>query len=439
MIGLFLAPFALRSCIRDSRNGLLLGSEIDGKNFKALIKIRKISSLLLVLNFMACIQAQSPENTVKEKVESVVELEVMPAAHLEKEIPELLANRSVGMVVNQTSRGKSEHIVDFLLGRGVAIKKIFAPEHGFRGNADAGEQVADGKDMKTGLPIISLYGKNKKPSPEQLSGLDLVVFDIQDVGARFYTYLSTMHYVMEACAENNIPFIVLDRPNPHGNYVDGPILESEYRSFVGMHNIPIIHGMTLGELALMIAGEAWLDTDNKLDLQVVKCQNYTHQSPYHLPIAPSPNLPNMRSIYWYPSLCFFEGTMVSVGRGTKSQFQIVGYPEMKGGNISFTPESMAGAKYPKHEGLLCRGYGMPMQGQAKAIDWEPLWMMYKNCPDKENFFNEGNFFEKLAGTKRLREALVQKRSVEEWKESYAEELTRFKELRKKYLLYPDFE
>lgn len=404
-----------------------------------MVKIRKITSLLLILHFMACVQAQSPQEERSNPVAVSEEMDVLPAAHLEEEIVEMLAGKLVGMVVNQTSQSKSTHVVDFLLEKGVAIQKIFAPEHGFRGSADAGEHVADGKDLQTGLPLISLYGKNKKPTSDQLAGLDVVVFDIQDVGARFYTYLSTMHYVMEACAENNVPFVVFDRPNPHGNYVDGPVLETEYRSFVGIHQIPVIHGMTLGELAQMILGEAWLNTDADLDLEVLPCKNYDHNSAYNLPIAPSPNLPNMRAIYWYPSLCFFEGTTVSVGRGTKNQFQVIGHPEMKAGNISFTPVSMPGAKYPKHEGQVCRGYGMQMKGRPSAIDWEPFWMMYKNASNKSAFFNDNNFLEKLAGTKKLRNALVEGQSIETWKKSYQEDLQDFKELRKKYLLYPDFE
>jgi len=270
----------------------------------------------------------------------------------------LLEGKRIGMVVNQTSNVNGKSLVDVLLNEKFDIKKIFSPEHGFRGEADAGAQVKDGKDVRTGLPIISLYGKNKKPSAAQFSGLDAIIFDIQDVGARFYTYISTMHYVMQTAAEVNIPVIVLDRPNPNGHFVDGPVMEEAYSSFVGMHKIPIVHGMTIGEYARMINGEGWLGENLSCDLEVIRCKNYDHKTAYVLPIKPSPNLPNNLSIYLYPSLCLFEGTNVSVGRGTDKQFQIIGHPDAKIGNDFFTPKPRPGATSPKHNGKQCRGPGL---------------------------------------------------------------------------------
>ncbi len=285
----------------------------------------------------------------------------------------LLQGKNVGVVANQTSvvtyrsgepyKGVEReinvemHLVDFLLRKGINVKKVFGPEHGFRGEADAGETVKDGVDANTGLPIISLYGKNKKPSSEQLSGLDIIIFDIQDVGARFYTYIYGMHYVMEACAENNIPVIVMDRPNPNGHYIDGPIFESEHKSYVGMHPVPVVHGMTIGEYARMINGEGWLANNIKCDLTVIPMQNYSHSTEYSLPIRPSPNLPNDTAIQLYPSLCFFEGTIISAGRGTEMQFQIFGAPSLSPEfyPFQFTPQPMEGAKYPKFKGETCNG------------------------------------------------------------------------------------
>ena len=272
-----------------------------------------------------------------------------------------LKGKKIAVVANQTSVIKNKkngytHLVDSLVNSNINIQKVFAPEHGFRGKADAGEEIKDGVDTKTGLPIISLYGKNKKPSKEQLKGINAVVFDIQDVGARFYTYISTLHYVMEACAESGIPVIVLDRPNPNGHYIDGPVLEPEHKSFVGMHPVPIVYGMTIGEYAKMINGEKWLANGIKAKLTVIPLKNYTHQSEYSLPIKPSPNLPNDVSINLYPSLCFFEGTNVSAGRGTDMQFQVYGSPFLNDKNpFSYTPSPNEGAKYPKHAYMICYG------------------------------------------------------------------------------------
>lgn len=368
---------------------------------------------------------------------------VVGAARLSKYL-EQLANKSVALVVNQTSRIGDVHLVDTLLSRGVSIKTIFAPEHGFRGTADAGEKISDGKDSKTGLPIISLYGKNKKPKASQLAGIDIVIFDIQDVGTRFYTYISTMSYVMEACAENGVKVLVLDRPNPNGHYVDGPVLQKGFNSFVGLHQVPIVHGMTVGEYATMVNEEGWLKNGIKCDLNVVTCENYDHTVFYQLPIKPSPNLPNMRSIYLYPSLCLFEGTVVSVGRGTPTPFQIYGNPKFNEGIYEFTPKSTAGAKYPKHQNKVCNGYSLleiPIaqfqQPGNSSFHLTYLTNFYKDMPTKDGFFN--NFFDKLAGNSSLRKAIIANKSPEEIRESWQEELTIFKTKRKQYLLYKDFE
>lgn len=366
---------------------------------------------------------------------------VLGAARMDAYLPDLQKAKGVGLVVNPTSTVGSTHLVDTLLAQGVNVRQIFAPEHGFRGTADAGETVTDGKDKQTGLPIISLYGDNKKPKPSQLQGLDVVVFDIQDVGVRFYTYISTLHYVMEACAEQGIKVLVLDRPNPNGHYVDGPILDPDFKSFVGMHRVPIVHGMTVAEYAKMVNGEGWLKGGIKCELEVVPCLNYTHSTPYELPVKPSPNLPNNRSIYLYPSLCFFEGTVVSVGRGTNTQFQVYGHPDATIGDYYFTPEPMPGAKYPKLEGNRCRGFSLATTApehirQQGYLNLDYLVDFYQAYPDKANFFLETLFIDKLAGTGALRKAIIAGQSAEEIRASWAEGLTAYREMREVYLLYP---
>ena len=352
----------------------------------------------------------------------------------------LLRNKRVGVVVNPTSRIGDTHLVDSLLARGILVAKIFSPEHGFRGSADAGEVLKDETDARTGLPIISLYGDRKKPRPEDLSGLDILVFDLQDVGARFYTYLSTMHYVMEACAENGIPLMVFDRPNPNGHYVDGPVLDPAFRSFVGMHPIPMVHGMTLGELARMINGERWLKDSVQCELAVVSCDGYSKDMAYDLPVRPSPNLPNMRSIYLYPSLCLFEGTVVSVGRGTEAPFQLYGAPDFPGGTFQFRPESMPGARYPLHEGKICQGYDLralaPDQVRSEGrVNLSYLIDFYRQYPDKRAFFLSNGFIDKLAGTEQLRLQIGQGWTEELIRASWQEGLEDFREKRKPYLLY----
>ncbi len=358
-------------------------------------------------------------------------------------LPLLQEAGPVALVVNQTSTVGHAHLVDTLLAMQVDIQTIFAPEHGFRGDADAGEKIADGKDPKTGLPIISLYGSNKKPKPEQLQGLGMVIFDIQDVGARFYTYISTMHYVMEACAEAGIPVLVLDRPNPNGHYVDGPLLDPSFQSFVGMHPVPVVHGMTIAEYAQMINGEGWLAGGATCKLHIVPCAGYTHQTAYELPVPPSPNLPNARSIYLYPSLCFFEGTNVSVGRGTPNQFQVIGHPDSRIGDYHFTPQPRYGARSPKHNGASCRGYSFVEVPPAEIREEGQLNLSYliaffedwKGSP--ESFFLKTLFIDKLAGSDLLRKQILAGMSAREIRKTWAPGLEQFKPVRKKYLLYPE--
>ena len=343
----------------------------------------------------------------------------------------LLKNKKVGVVGNQTSMIANTHLVDSLLSLGIDVVKVFSPEHGFRGKADAGAIIEDGIDVKTEIPIISLHGKNKKPKAEQLQGIDILVFDIQDVGVRFYTYISTLHYVMEAAAESNIKVIVLDRPNPNGHYVDGPILDTAFQSFVGMHPIPIAHAMTIGEYAKMINGENWIAT--KCELIVIEMENYTHNTNYDLPIKPSPNLPNARSVNLYPSLCLFEGTNISIGRGTDYPFQHFGAPYMKS-NYSFMPKSGEGSKYPKHEDIMCFGTDLRFQEDyLTAINLNWIIETYKQCSEKEEFFN--NFFNTLAGTDKLKKQIIAGMTVREIKASWQEGLEAFKRIRRKYLIY----
>ncbi len=354
----------------------------------------------------------------------------------------LLEQKRVGLVVNHTSLIEDIHLLDTLLSIGVNVRKIFAPEHGFRGLADAGEHFDNTRDFKTGLPIISLYGRNKKPTPSQLSELDVVIFDIQDVGARFYTYISTMHYVMEACAPLGIPVLVLDRPNPNGHYVDGPILKSELHSYVGMHPVPVVHGMTVGEYAQMINGEFWLADSVQCQLTVIPCKGYDHQYLYELPVNPSPNLKDMMAIYLYPSLCLFEGTIVSVGRGTSKPFQIFGHPEFEGGNFQFTPVSRVGASAPLYKGQECKGYdlsGLDMQELVNTRKLSLHWLIsfYQEFPNKDAFFN--NYFNYLSGDKALQDQIIAQMGEQEIRESWKEELEAYKVIRKKYLLYKDFE
>ncbi|MEI6311203.1 MAG: DUF1343 domain-containing protein [Bacteroidota bacterium] len=360
----------------------------------------------------------------------------------------LLADKKVALVVNQTSIFSNRtHIVDSLVSAEIQVKKIFAPEHGFRGNADAGASISNQIDKKTGLPIISLYGSKFKPTKNDLAGIDIVVFDIQDVGARFYTYISTMYYTMQACAENHIPFVVLDRPNPNGFYVDGPVLDMKYKSFVGIIPIPVVHGCTIGELAQMINEEAWLGDSLKCDLTVAPCKNYTHHMNYSLPVAPSPNLKSDRAIFLYPSICFFEGTEVSVGRGTNNAFQYIGspYASKSKTSFSFIPQSNAAASNPPFKDQNCYGYDLSLIDNSEdksygSINLEYLINMYQSFDvNKSKFFHEDNFFELLAGTDELRQQIKQGLKANEIRASWQEPLQAYKMMRKKYLIYTDFE
>lgn len=355
------------------------------------------------------------------------------ADNYEKYLP-LLKDKKIGIVTNQTGiLSNKTHLVDFLLEKKIAVQTIFAPEHGFRGTADAGEHVVDGKDPKTGLSIISLYGDNKKPKPAQLNGIDIMIFDLQDVGARFYTYISSLHYVMEACAENNVPLIILDRPNPNGSIVDGPLLEKEFTSFVGMHPIPLMHGMTIGEYGQMINGEKWLKNGVQCKLTVIPCLNYDRKMTYSLLVKPSPNLPNDQSINLYASLCLFEGTNVSMGRGTEKQFQIYGSPYLTKTNFSFTPKPNFGAKDPLYNGKECFGEDLTAYPKLKQLELKWLIKAYQNTADKSKFFNA--FFTKLAGTKKLQQQIESGVSEKAIRDSWKKDIETFYKIRKPYLLY----
>nr|WP_236689398.1 DUF1343 domain-containing protein [Dysgonomonas macrotermitis] len=361
------------------------------------------------------------------------------ADKIEKLLP-LVNNKNVALVINHTScQTNGTHLLDALLSEHVNVVKIFAPEHGFRGNADAGERIINGKDSKTGLPLVSLYGKTKKPTAEMLQGVDIVIFDIQDVGARFYTYISTMHYVMEACAENDKPLIVLDRPNPH-DYIDGPVLKPAYKSFVGMHPIPILHGLTIGELAQMVNGEGWLSGKAKCNLTVIPVDGWKHGDRYPLPVKPSPNLPNEQAINLYASLCFFEATNVSVGRGTYYPFQVVGYPDSRFGSFTFTPVSLEGFdKNPLQKDKLCYGVDLRDLKFDQGLTLKYLIQFYKKSGLGAKFFKSPKFMNMLAGSDQLQRQILSGMSEEAIRKTWADDLNRYKAKRKKYLLYEDKE
>lgn len=398
---------------------------------------------------------ENTENILIGSDDSIVKIEpiycndnVRVGAERFSEYLHLLEGKKVALVGNQTSMVGDQHLVDTLLSLGIELTKVFSPEHGFRGDADAGESVKDGIDTKSGLPLVSLYGKNKKPSPEQLKDIDIILFDIQDVGARFYTYISTLNYVMEAAAEQNKKCIVLDRPNPNGHYVDGPLLKEGFSSFVGMNKVPVVHGMTVGEYAQMLNGEGWLKNQIICSLIVVKCEGWDHTQFYELPIAPSPNLPNMTSVYMYPSLCFFEGTVVSIGRGTDFPFQCVGHPKFEVDVLedlfSFKPEPNYGSKHPKLEGETCYGFSYadksPQELQSLIkLDLKVLIDFYNKLEMGSEFFLSNNFINLLAGSDELKNQLLEGISVDEIYKSWDDDLTNFKSIRVNYLLYQDFE
>lgn len=394
-----------------------------------------ISALLLVFSTISC---QTTTKEQKKSVEDQKEI-IVGANHTEKYL-ELLKSKNIAVVANNTSvlfkkDGAYTHLVDSLLSLNVNITKVFAPEHGFRGLEDAGAVITDGIDTQTNLPVISLYGKNRKPSPEHMENIDLVVFDIQDVGVRFYTYISTLEYVMETCAELDIPVVVLDRPNPNGHYIDGPIVQKGCESFVGMNAIPIIYGMTIGEYAKMVNGENWMSNKVQCDLTVIPLENYTHKSNYSLPLRPSPNLPNDKSINLYASICLFEGTTVSCGRGTETQFQIFGAPFLPNDTFSytFTPQANFGSKNPKYLNQKCNGLDLTNSENLNSLNFNWLIEAYKSAPEKDTFFNK--FFYKLAGTHELQTQIEQGLSFQEIKATWQKDLAAFKVVRAKYLIY----
>ena len=390
----------------------------------------------------ACVVSAQKNNSITELLAPKQPTITVGAERMSEYLP-LLQGKHVALLVNQTSRVGTEYLVDTLQHLGVSITKIFAPEHGFRGDADAGAQVSNGIDKKTGIAIVSLYGKKQKPSTEDLADVDVVLYDIQDVGCRFYTFLSTLHYLLEACAENGKSLIVLDRPNPNGYYIDGPVLDMKYKSFVGIAPIPVVHGLTLGEYATLAVGEKWIAHAEKLSFKVILCQNYTHASSYKLPVPPSPNLRNTRAIFLYPSLCFFEGTTVSVGRGTDFPFQVIGSPyTLLDSPFTFVPMSAKGATDPPYRGLLCQGYDLrhyrrDLHTEMKGINLHYLIQLYRHCTDTAHFFSNAEFFDKLAGTDALRHAIIAGQSAETIRNSWKPALDAYKAMRRKYLLYEE--
>ncbi|GAA4318942.1 DUF1343 domain-containing protein [Pontixanthobacter gangjinensis] len=410
-------------------------------------RLFKSTFLFILIGILSCGNSRKEAKLLSENHEEqenlpAVSAEIITGANKTEAYLPMIRNKKIGLVGNQTSiikteKGDYKHLVDSLLALDVEITKVFAPEHGFRGTADAGEIIKDGVDTRTGLPVVSLYGSNKKPSPEALKDIEIMIFDIQDVGARFYTYISSLHYLMEACAENNIPLIMMDRPNPNGHYIDGPILEKEFKSFVGMHPVPVVHGMSIGEYARMINGEKWLKNGIACELKIIEMENYDHSKPYSLPVKPSPNLPNDRSINLYPSLCFFEGTNVNAGRGTDKQFQVFGSPFLDQNyyGFSYTPQSKDGATNPKHLGKTCYGKDLTGAEYLSALNLEWLIEAYEHTAKKEEFFNQ--FFTKLAGTKELQKQIESGRSFQQIRDSWKEGLSNYDKMRQKYLLYQE--
>ena len=402
--------------------------------------LTKVAACLALVAATSCSPAQPGTDPLPVKAVSGFANERIRvgAERLEEYLP-MLEGLGVAVVSNQTGLVGGTHLVDTLLAHGVRVVRVFAPEHGFRGEADAGAHVQDERDVRTGLPIVSLYGRNKKPTTAQMAGVDVVLFDIQDVGVRFYTYTSTLHYVMEACAAHEARLVVLDRPNPNGFYVDGPVLDTSHRSFVGMHPVPLVHGLTIGEYARMLNGERWLAKGDTCLLSVVPCEGYTHADFYELPVRPSPNLPNMAAVYLYPSLGLFEGTVVSVGRGTDQPFQCIGYPGNPVGNFRFTPGSRPGAQDPPYRDQECRGVDLrefggfyPRLRGALYLQW--LIGLYEEAPDQQEFFTP--FFDKLAGGPVLRQQVQAGWDEERIRSSWQHDLEAFRRLRERYLLYP---
>jgi uncharacterized protein YbbC (DUF1343 family) len=396
------------------------------------VKILLLFTFLLQ-SFAYC---KSPKSTPLE-ISTIEDMVILPAADQPEVYLPLLRNKKVGLVVNQTSvltQKNNIHLVDYLMMEGIEVVKVFVPEHGFRGDADAGEVINNEVDKRTGLPIVSLYGNQKKPSKQSLADIDVLIYDLQDVGVRFYTYISTLHYVMEGCAEAKKQLLLLDRPNPNGNYIAGPVLKKGFESFVGMHPIPVVHGLTVGELAQMINGEGWLSSGITCELEIIPVKNWSHDKPYGLPIKPSPNLPNDLSIKLYPSLCFFEGTDVSVGRGTYYPFQVYGYPDAEYGTFTFTPVSISGmSKTPPHQDKLCYGKDLRNNSLTHEFTLDFLLDAYKVSGKKEKFFN--NFFDKLAGTDQLRKDIIAGKTSGEIVLSWQNDLKNYKIMREKYKIY----
>ena len=398
-----------------------------------------MQKIFLILIIFVCSFTDAKSQFYSKKKIVNAEDAIVGASRMDLYLPQLM-NKNVAVVANQTSIFNNTHLIDTLISKGINLKKIFTPEHGFRGTADEGALINNSIDKKTQLPIISLYGKNKKPTSEQLKDIDILVFDLQDVGTRFYTYISTMTYVMEAAAENKIPVIVLDRPNPNGFYIDGPVLEKENASFVGLHQVPVVYGLTIGEYAKMVNGEYWLKDSLQCELSVIPLGNYDRRNIYKLPVKPSPNLPNWESIYLYPSLCFFEGTTVSVGRGTEMPFQVYGHPSIQS-DYSFIPKQTEGRNKPLHCDKKCHGenlkcYTIDYKKNKNEINLKWLICAYNQLKNEETFFN--NFFVKLSGTKMLQEQIEQGLNEEEIRESWQEGLDEYRKVRVKYLLYNDF-
>jgi uncharacterized protein YbbC (DUF1343 family) len=403
--------------------------------------VKRIFVLGVIITFLSCYSNPGQTQVFGNREIQIVDIEDIKcgAARTEMYFPGL-EGQSIGVVCNHTSMVNNVHLVDTLISRGLNVTAIFCPEHGFRGEAEAGAEIMDGTDLKTGIKIISLYGKKKKPLPSDLQGVDILLFDIQDVGVRFYTYISTLTYVMEAASELGIPVIVTDRPNPNGFYIDGPVLDTAFRSFVGMHAVPVVYGMTIGEYAMMINGEGWLES-KPCNLTVIPAEGYEHRMLVRLKEKPSPNLPSWQSVYLYPSLCLFEGTVISVGRGTKLPFQVMGHPDLLTGSYEFTPVSIPGViEHPLFEGQIC--YGLNLTGYAEnfsqnqyhfSLAW--LLSMVDFFKDSPTFFNP--YFDKLAGNDQLKKDILNRKSEPEIRKSWETGLKKFRQTREKYLIYPE--
>lgn len=412
----------------------------------AILRPQSYTNLLITLFvpislFSSCTfgSVNGPSDSLKPMNNKLIQNNIILGnEQLNKYLP-LIRDKSIAIVGNQTSIIKNTHLIDTLLACGVQIKKVFAPEHGFRGMADNGEHILNETDKKTGLKIISLYGNNSKPTTEQLKDVEVIIYDIQDVGTRFYTYISTLHYIMEACGENGKKLIVLDRPNPNGHYIDGPVLQMEFSSFVGMHPVPIVYGMTVGEYAQMINGESWLKNGVKCELTVIPCENYTHNTLYSIDVAPSPNLKTDKAIALYPSLCLFEGTTVSMGRGTDRPFEIFGHPKFDSTGFTFTPTPRLGSKNPPFANQLCNGIDCSISTvfPMSQLDLKPLIQAKKLLQQRDQFINSPSFFNKLAGNSILKEQIEKNVSEEEIRTSWKADIENFKKIRVKYLLYKD--